>query len=595
MTVRADRQRRLVCVAGAAWAALVSLGGCAAPGPAPPGFTRFVPTEPRVDAVGGSVLVAPVRIEGLATDRAPQARLDDGRLLPSGFWWVATPTEDADLGGWLSRTPARRVLGFDEPGAGVGPGVWVATVELPLDGIGQGLWLGRSRVPMHWLPDPRLVLREVAAASATSETPWAPPAEESVRTDAALRATASELASDPLRRWRHRLLVDGLAPDEEPYRPGLLGLLEAEGALADPVMEATARQSEARWRVGLAWLWRADPALAQRLKRRLVGVVRFESADPDEAGVLAPAWTEDDAALDELRRALVDPDLSASRRIERVRAYLDAQPERVAWVIERHGPPGAGGGPVVSVGLANLTSTGTLGWLSTDGLGQAPDLTPVGAHASVRLSLEPPGPSTWRPGVGPVVVSAHAGRWVRELAVSPGARPIAPPGLGMGPLERDWTMRAWRRGEAGLDASVAASWATGALLTREAAESGEAWTLYVECRWASEPATPESDAVTLHVGPTGSGRWVRVSADGSGVDDAGASVGVRVSRESDRWRAWVEVPSAWVPPEGRVLLGLTRLDARGVRTNWPERMLPWEREPARAMIDLTTWDPISGP
>ncbi|TVQ63217.1 MAG: hypothetical protein EA378_02705 [Phycisphaerales bacterium] len=588
------------------------LAGCAAPGPAPRGFTSFVPTEPRVDAVGGSVLVVPVRVEGLPTDRAPLARLDDGRLLPSGFWWVSTPPSPPDAPGWLTPTPPRRVLGFAEAGAGVGAGVWVATVELPLDGIGQGLWLGRSRVPMHWLPDPRLVLREVAAESATSETPWAPPAPEHVRTDPSVRSIASSLSGDPLRRWRYRLLADGLAPEDEPYRPGLLGLLEDEGGLGDAVLEATARQTEARWRVGLAWLWREDPALAQRLKRRLVAVASFpRDGRVGEDPVLAPVWPSEDAALEELLRTLLDPTLAAGRRPERVRAYLDSQPERVAWVLERHGPPGPGGTPAVTVALANLTSTGTLGWLSADGSGAAPELTPVPAMSSVVLAIEPPGPATWRAGVGPVRLSAHAGQWVRELAVAPGARPITPPGLGMGPLERAWTLRAWQRTSATQDAATEPAWATAALLMRtdhrppapedapgaeRESGAGETWTLYLECRWDPMPegAAMASERVTLRVGPWGGSRWVRVSPDGVGVDDRGRGVPVRVSIEDDRWRAWVGVPEGWLPEDAPALLSLERTDARGVRTSWPERMLPWDEKPARAAVDLRTWDPISG-
>lgn|GEM_PF-1467133 len=583
------------CVALLLLALVLCLPACAGgSGPAPPGFTTYRPLEPRVDAVAGAVLALPLRIEGDAPTREPDVRLDDGRRLPARLWWVAVEPDGPDVGHWLPPTPRLRVIPFAEPGAGVGPGAWVLTAGLPRDAFGAGLWVARTRVPMQWLPDPRLLLREVRAESATSETPWDRPAPPTLLDDPLLRAQLAPFARDPARRWRHRLLADGLEPPDEPYRPGLEGLTEAPGSLADPVLEAIARQGEARWRVGLAWLWRADPALAQRLKRRLVATVDF----PGEGH--APAWPDDGPAIDELRRVLTDPDVTPETRRRRVRQFLESEPERAAWLIEALGPIGVRATPTATIGLANLTDTATLAWLEAPGPGAAPVLTPLSAWGTIELSGEPDRPTDPLARTERVELGVQGGRWGTSFRLPNEALGVTPPGLAFGPLETPWSARAWRRGETTQDASPGEGWASAGLVSR-VGPGGEAgrdwppgWTLYIECAWLRDTAHPERESVTVHLGPRGFGRWVRVFPDGRGEDQDGRGVRVLTERSEARWRAWVALPSDWAQPGG-ALLAVERLDARGVRTTWPHRVLPWQTDPGRALLDLERWDPLSAP
>ncbi|MBX3357818.1 MAG: hypothetical protein KF745_05255 [Phycisphaeraceae bacterium] len=78
----------------------------------------------------------------------------------------------------------------------------------------------------------------------------------------------------------------------------------------------------------------------------------------------------------------------------------------------------------------------------------------------------------------------------------------------------------------------------------------------------------------------------RASAAG-GEPRAIGRVPVRVG--ADRWSCWIPVPPGCIERGTFVHLGITRTDARGVRTAWPRAMMPWQREPGRAVVDMSAW------
>jgi hypothetical protein len=64
---------------------------------------------------------------------------------------------------------------------------------------------------------------------------------------------------------------------------------------------------------------------------------------------------------------------------------------------------------------------------------------------------------------------------------------------------------------------------------------------------------------------------------------------LRVADQPDRWSVSVPIPREALEPGGVLRLGITRRDGRGLRTAWPRRMMPWEHEPSRAVVNLKTW------
>ena len=543
-------------------------GGGAAPISAPPGLS---PLDPRVDAVPGRVLVLPVALAGPFNPATPlSVLLDDGRRLAAQLEWISVAPPKRPGEGWLppdgdwSSTPA---AADSRPR---GPGFWAVVAPIPIDAAGQGLWLGRERVSLNWMPEPgsmevddsawtRLVRPEVIAGTQLG------------------RLVESEWRS-PSRRWRHRLLTRGLRPspvDPAPPLPGEPGELSVtpEG-FSDPVLEAWARQVECRWQVGLAWLAQADRDVAERLRRRLAGMVDFGG------GVLAPAWPTAASELDTLLADLTSTRIAPAERAARARAWLDAQPAAAAWVVDDGSIRDASGSPLATLGVANLGDRATLTWASSGGEPAGPELVPLAIGATRQLVAAPaPGPR------GQVTI--HAGKWSTVRPVATQALETRPPGLRLGPLLPDWSMPGWAAGQyQAAPFAAEAEWAASALLMRE--EDGR-WALLIECRTSD----PGPETVRVWAGPFGAARTtLRVAGAGTATEDGGAGMdaGVVVRRDRDRWSARILVPASCIDAEGRLLLGLERTDALGRHTAWPRPMLPWQFEPGRALIDTSGWD-----
>lgn len=140
---------------------------------------------------------------------------------------------------------------------------------------------------------------------------------------------------------------------------------------------------------------------------------------------------------------------------------------------------------------------------------------------------------------------------------------------------------------------------------KERKTSGQ-WMLYFEI--ARTPRAPEAagspladhSELVLYFGPRGAGaaasRAVRVLADGSMFEVRGGQA-VPLGKASavqaaDRVSLWVPVPEQAIEGGKALRLGLIRIDEQGRRSAWPRPMLPWQTEPGRIGIDLSSWSPV---
>lgn len=575
--------RAAVRASGASMAAAiiasVLLAGCAS---SEPSSTQERPSAPvrtearRIDAVTGNLLVVPLDAVPLREiDTSMAVRLDDGRIIPSRLCRIGVsiprpgPADSLPMG-WLPPVGVWTALELAPANAQLVGGTAVVAIDPPLDAVGQAIWIGGIRHSVNWLPATAALVR-----TESGDGPWAPVVPEP--SGALLDAAAPE-ALTPLGRWRYRLLVDGLRPR---------GASEPEAAhaprpFADPVIEALARQNEDRWRVALAWLWAADPELCQRVKRRLAAVVDFGQ------GAVSPVWPTDHASLDRLLGDLLDPTLTPARRAQHAELWLDDQPRGAAWIIDEGGIPSDGGARIVSVGVANLIERETLCWVQLPDAG-APDLRPLRPFASTQLLAAVPAKVT--------TIEVRVGGFSARLPIHPGAIPAVPPGVAVGPLMEDLSMRPWLSGEVTLPKI---EWTTSAMLHRPPPRSAEtstaAWELFVECRLIPGVGTLERESVRVYLGPRSQPtRVLRVGINGEvttehPAHEAGIPADrVNVARHAGGWSFRLPLPGYAIEPDSTLRLAVTRTDALGRRSAWPRAMLPWQTEPARAMIDTGAW------
>ena len=587
-------------------AALTALVPCVAGGCGTGGHMRrgssamhLRAVEPRVDLIAGRTAVVPVQIEGaIDPRRRPSVRLDDGRSLDAALVWIGVRREAradgwlADPGAW-SATPAS---------AGVLPrstGAWAIVFDVPADAAERAVSVEGVRLAVAWHPDPASLADEAGEHPA-----WSSPVGAAAWSSARYQRLIEPEKRSPTLRWRWRLATMGLSV--EPSGGG--GWSGDEQGAA--IVETLARQMEARWQVALARLWEADAATAERVRRSLTASADFGD------GTVAPVWPEDGAALESLLADLLDPGARGGDLSARATRWLDSLPGAAAWVIDDAGREMAvTGETVATIGLANLRDVATLGWLTLalGGGASAPEPTPVPGLSAALLTIPlsagrdvPAGATGWR---GPAIASgvdANCGAWSGRMSVASGALVALPPGLRCGPLLNDWTLAAWVAGREDAGAMPAADTLTVAMLQRGPSGGGSegeaAWTLYVECMSEGEGGGP--DAVRVWLGPYGAPKAVlRVASDGSLVDEVsawadagdsddapGQSERLAVVRGPDRWTVAVPIPARCIESGNRVRLGIERFTGEeGRRTAWPRRMLPWQAEPGRVVVDLSAW------
>lgn len=581
----------LVCVGCANEGSRLSEAGEA--GNAGAGGAVLAPVA-RIDAIPSSLIVVPID-PAWVFDPAASATglLDDGRKLSVRFYGVkieAVPVVDgvgARRQEWVPSTAIWSAVALEAgrggaQGAGLTP---VMAIEIPATAGGKFLDVGGKRWTVNWLASPRDAMGAAGRTkegAAESGAIWRPTLPAAGAVSAVFAAYSRPESQSPIGRWRYRMLTDGLAP------PGTSDAAAGSmlPAFEDPIIEAIAKQNEGRWQTALAMLWGVDPDLAWRIKLRLTGVMDFGE------GVVAPAWPTDHAILDLLLGDLLDPALSPAQRARRGAEWLEAQPAALAWVMDDAGVLDARKGlGVATVGVANLSERATLAWAEAEGERREPDLHPAPAGSMVKLAVAPIEES--RPGQAPTLLSAHLGKWSKELRVV--TRPIGlkPPGLTVGPLLPDLTLGSWQ--EESRARAMASGWVTVGRLHSPATAGGgkQTYELYVECRSSGEGAGREEDVVRVWLGPTGVPLAVlRVSEAGTVMDElvpGREAQAIAVVRTAGGWSFHLPIPAAAVERDGILRMAMTRTDGRGRRSSWPRAMLPWQREPGRIAVDTTAW------
>ncbi len=542
----------------------------------------------RVNVFPGSPTLIPVIAQGDTPPRVVRLRLDDGREIEGELVAIDAREPDADPRRprpWLHEPHAWTASAAPPPADPRTPRLWRLLLEAPADAHGQGLWLEGRRIELVWRPDPWTLAPEDDRGA-----PWRSPNTPDWRNDPVFAELCEPDARSPARRWRWKLATGTLAPigpaDAGPpppiESPEQLAAALTRPPLAERALEAYASSIESLWRLALVRLWRADPAIALAIRQRLAGAVDLAP------GPVVPAYAPLSVSTQRLLDDLTDPDLRPARLATLARAWLADQPTAIVWAIDDAGPP-TFDAALPTVGVVNLTPERQT-MLTAIG---AAALEP-GIHTVPPRTLVPVRPAVPAPGhAAPSFAAARVRVGAQTSTIPLAAYPLdaSPPGLLIGPLHRDWTLDEWRGGPASPGPPRDA--VTTVLVHRDAGPQrldNGGWRVFVEC------LTPEfspEDAVTVWLGPYGlPSAAFRVSAEGRMTDPrrpGAAAIWVEVSRAPDRWSVQIDVPPDAIDDSGVLRISVERLDAFGLRTAAPRRMLPWQTEPGRLAIDTRAW------
>ncbi len=420
-------------------------------------------------------------------------------------------------------------------------------------------------VPRNSLGD-RAALRfgDLAVALVPASLP-----ERSARTVADSFTLLRPALLDPSIRWRARLALD---------RFGVRGIGEP---FPDQAIEAYASALELRARAALDNLRAADAALADRLHAALGRTLTFPG------GVIAPAWTESDARLDDVFKVLLDESVDRALAADRVRQWIEAQQRAVAWIADDADVLGTRIHVAELAGVADIVAARAAPTESCDPATLHPILARTVAEIDLKCRVRP----------SRRAIRVQVGDWTTSLDALAAPMDVAPPGLRIGPLMLPHSMRSLLASQVVLPD---AAHATAALLRRKA--SSDEWQIYAECLAPeSERASNAGetvDTLRLYFGVRESPRAImEIRADSSatlrsftpdGQSDTRA-IGATVREEPDRWIVFADVPSDAFEPDGTLVIGVERVDARGVRSVWPRPTLPWDDTPSRVAMDPSTW------
>ncbi len=578
----------------------------AAPSPAP--------TPPPVSAdvrASGEMVVVAVKPTGIAIKAgAITARLGD-RDVAAPLWFVYPELAPAGVqspGGadagissrvreWIGTSVLWRTAKAAPKPTEAGSqsaGFWVAAVSVPEGSDAAGLMIDGRRVAI--------------ASGAEGGTPRV----RRVATSAFAREMLSGLRRSPMVRWRARLAAgEPLLADH------------ATDSFADATLEGLARTTERQWASVLARLNEANGDLATRFASRLAGVVDIGD------GVEIPVWpadTNSGAAMETLLADLTKSIAEPQRMATIAAAWLAAQPVGGAVVIDDASAIDLKSGLTFpSVLLANLSDQPAAAMASRAETVE-PDMlrlepfaavfASVGAAAKPDDGIDPrrrAGIEAVRDGTTQrTMADVRVGDWRGKRAVVGEIAKIRPPGMDIGPLLSDWTQQTFLaaamdetpRGEMQISGSVSGF---GGRLKPADDQGGAAgpgrWMIMFEIvrpaiGGLNAAAKDDRSELVLSFGPRGgtTAQTLRVLADGSLYEvrngQAMAAGTATVKRSGDRTFYWIPVPTAAIEA-GKVLrLGLVRIDERGRRSAWPRPMLPWQTEPGRIAVDLSSWSPV---
>lgn len=553
MPLPAPAQRRSLALA----LSVVLLAGCAQQ-PARP-----ILQESPTPLVAGTTLVSPIDRAGAAwtdtkTGEPPPILLSDGQIIPTSVTALYPhPPRNPDST-WLPNPGTwQRTSTINERS------ITMLVASLPQSAMGQAVWMTGRRLPSFWL------LPNLDGTPHPRATPTiAPP---TLSRDHAIALVRSELAN-PTLRWRAELAITRL------------GIEPPLANWADPLLEAWATQSQARWHAAEQRLRAADQAVADRL---IDGLTRWLVT----ADTVLPIWPTRADDVNDLILAILRPGASDEAIRRTVLAYLERQPQWLAWVANDAGDIVGG-----SIAAVNLSPTPAL--LSV----RAPT-GPWEAHGMLapgELALVPT-PSTTMPSATPVVWEVRLGGRTRALPVTTNAIPLTPPGMPIGPFWHDWTLDGLIAGTGQSPSPGQTGWIGGLIQkdtrldSRDATSSG--WVVYIEVRRppcdlprAGQP-TPDIDAVRLSFGPTNTPRAeVTVRCTGhTTFDIAAPSQGAILNTTTNRWAFTLPIDSAWLESDGTFLIGVQSLPHDGRRATWPRPLLPGQQTIGRVRIDPSAW------
>lgn len=595
--------------------ATVLPGSAEAAGAAPP---VLEPLPQRIDAVFGRPVVFTLRTPEGRPPEAFEVKLDDGRRIEAHVQWVVVEGSASECGRatWLPAPVSVRAYPASGAEAGRGTGSWVVRIEFPLSAAGQGFWIGQTRYEPNWLPDPR----RLASQGGGFGRAWNSPLPAEHRRDELLRGLIEPYRDDALQGWRYDLCTGHFTPGEEfdapePAGPvtdlsALRAEVEAAGAF-EPVTEELAALERARWQVALARLWLADPSLSYPVREALAGAIETPWG-------VVPLWRARQLQLDDLLDALLRPRMSDEQRAQHVRAWLNGFESAVAWIVDDAGLFDAVTGEFrPTIGALNLDIGPVLAWARPEATQSPTDLAPIGPREMRMLRGEVvPGQFGEGAQTGPGV-EVEIGRWSGYLSSIGVVIPVAPPGFALGPFRPAWTMQSWTMMDERMDTAVARDRATAAMLFRGRSsdlgqqsnavvgptvpDDRDRWLIYLEaCVPAGSWDEGDEDFVELWFGPFGAAtRAMRVYSDGRVVNvqtnQPAPGFGVQVFRLGDRWVARLPVPDDLIEGDGLLRIGVLRDDACGMRSSWPRRMLPGQREPGRVSVQTRAWDGFETP
>lgn len=463
----------------------------------------------------------------------------------------------------------------------VGPAEIVALARA--GALVEDRWLPTRRLERAALDDPRALIRAVviprSALGDRASLRFAEGREVEIRGAALPGPTPTPLAEsfarlrpallDPSMRWRARLALD---------RFGIRGAGER---FPDPGVEAYAIALELRARAAIDALRSTDGALADRLHAALGRSVTFPG------GVIAPAWPESDAGLDDTLKVLLDDSVDDALAADRTRQWLDAQPRAVAWIANDAGVLGTRVLVAELAGVADLVVARVAPTESCDPATLHPILPRSVAEIDLKCRVRP----------AQRAIRVQVGSWSSSLDVLAAPTDVSPPGMRVGPLMLPHSMRSLLSSQVTLPDSAHA---TAALIRRKA--SSDEWQIYAEClsplREREDSAARANDVLRVYFGLRESTRAViEIRVDGSASLRIGAgrdseesrAIGATVREDDDRWVAFADVPPDAFEPDGTLIVGVERVDARGVRSVWPRPVLPWDNTPSRVAMDPSTW------
>lgn len=536
---------------------LALLAGCAVPS------ARPILNETPTPLIAGATLVSATDRAGAAWSETspigpPPILLSDGQNIPTSAITVARREPPSAGSTWLPNPGTwQRTTTIDDRST------TMLVASLPMSAMGQSIWMTGRRLPAYWLL-PDLDATPHPTASPTRFPPTADPTH-------AIGLVQPEL-NNPTIRWRAELALARLGLDPPPP------------SWSDAVLKAWEEQSHARWHAAERRLRAADPLAADRLIDALTRwLITADSA--------LPAWPTRAKDINDLILAILRPGASDETVRRTALAFLERQPQWLAWVADDAG--GIIGG---SITVVNLSATPAL--LSV----RAPT-GPWEAHGMLgpgQLSRVPT-PSSPAASPAPTVWEVRLGGRTRALPITTSAIPLTPPGMTIGPFWHDWTLDGLIAGTGQSPSPGQTGW-IGGLIHRDPrldtpSSTSSGWVVYIEVRRPpcdlpdlGRPA-PAIDSVRLSFGPTNANRAVAtVRCTGPTTFDLGTpGQSAILNTETDRWAFTLPIDSAWLEPDGTLLIGVESLPNDGHRATWPRPRLPGQQAVGRVRIDPAAW------